>query len=337
MVRYSPPPRGPFFYTSPRSPPLALPAFSRLSPFHMLPPIHPSSPITTLLPSPPPTDRRASRKAAKAAAIADAALALLDSVAQKPQSLAKTTAPIPSLDSPLAPSYRVATWNAASLSPQKLDALLNIMIRKRIDLVAVTETASPPGLWRYNRCVAHISSPTDSPSAGIAIILNPAHVDARAPLLVFPGGSPGRSVWFAWRGILHAALYLPPAPKSDPDRLAILLDGPPGLPTRLPRLFLGDLNARLGFLTGDSTTNPRGAILAQYLARIDYTPAPPQRPHPTFFGAPHGGCSVVDLFILSPAARPLWIKTRVTPNHLGSDHFLVLAEFALPPPPKPHQ
>lgn len=126
--------------------------------------------------------------------------------------------------------------------------------------------------------------------------------------------------------------YIPPVLDGLDDSTAYndILNSIPLLPDTI---ICGDFNARLGNITGDSTTTTRGRILTAWMEDrhllLWQTPA--------IFGVPtfctfRGGSvhqSVIDLFLSNFPAEIAEMTVR-TDLSLSSDHRLVLASLELP-------
>ena len=130
-------------------------------------------------------------------------------------------------------------------------------------------------------------------------------------------------------------LYLPP---SLPDRDVLpILDS---IPLLEHTIICGDLNARLGTLTGDARTNTRGNQLRQWIAdrQLIVLNSDLAYGKPTFlsFRNSRENSSIIDLFITNaPLSNP---AIRVYDNlSLGSDHKLLTLSFELEiMPTQPH-
>ena len=72
-----------------------------------------------------------------------------------------------------------------------------------------------------------------------------------------------------WQGVVIGLGYFPPKTTySSPEmevKLYDLLEQTLVFADGGPCVIMGDLNARMGELTGDHATNPRGRALAEYL------------------------------------------------------------------------
>ncbi|KAJ2020497.1 hypothetical protein GGI14_000795 [Coemansia sp. S680] len=95
--------------------------------------------------------------------------------------------------------------------------------------------------------------------------------------------------------------YLPPE-LDEREAIAELTDHTP-FEMDSPMLIIGDLNSRLGQLSGDDGDNPRGHILKAHIRATDMEMINTRLPVPQMTFSNHNGSSIVDLVLAEPAAK----------------------------------
>ncbi|KAJ2813116.1 hypothetical protein GGI24_006576, partial [Coemansia furcata] len=105
-------------------------------------------------------------------------------------------------------------------------------------------------------------------------------------------------------------------------------------------IIIGDLNSRLGALSGDHSENPRGNVLEAHIRATNLEVINTRLPEPQMTFVNHNGSSVVDLVLAEPAAGvtilDFWVvKTNCTEEErdrtcLRSDHNAIECRISLP-------
>ena len=121
---------------------------------------------------------------------------------------------------------------------------------------------------------------------------------------------------FLKRTYAVCSIYLPPGDPIERDDLDCLVRDLPS-----PFLLLGDFNGRHP-LWGDSTSNPRGVLLASFMEEDVSLLNSGEMTH---FYSQTGIFTAIDLSLCSPNAL-LDFNWRVLPDLYGSDHFPILLE-----------
>ncbi|KAJ2803010.1 hypothetical protein H4S07_004559, partial [Coemansia furcata] len=108
----------------------------------------------------------------------------------------------------------------------------------------------------------------------------------------------------------------------------------------MPMIIIGDLNSRLGALSGDHSGNLRGNVLEAHIRATDLEVINTRLPEPQMTFINHNGSSVVDLILAEPAAGvtilDFWVvKTNCTEEErdrtcLRSDHNAIECWISLP-------
>lgn len=129
-------------------------------------------------------------------------------------------------------------------------------------------------------------------------------------------------------------VYFPPTLPTDQ-----VLSSLSSLPRRSDTIICGDFNARLGDLTGDSRTNPRGNALSGWLQDNNLFLLNASLAHgiDTYCTFRRGevASSIIDLFItnMDPADLTTPHITVASDLSLGSDHRLLTLQFTSSPRP----
>ena len=233
----------------------------------------------------------------------------------------------------------VATWNAAGIAGKDSD-LAECAGRMALDFVFVCETwartaSRAPSeefiVWspkpRELEQTAEGRTGTGRNSHGVALWAR--HGIDRAKLRIV-GGKPGLSIWWKYGSVLYGGIYLPPRMSTE-ECLGLLGLGPETEADLERIVLLGDLNMRLGALSGDSEMTPRGQALAGHLmmerGMILMTDA---LGSPTFQAIGREGSSIVDQ-IWSNLGREHFQETGLVGDDDlgGSDHRLVYARVLM--------
>lgn len=227
-------------------------------------------------------------------------------------------------------TFKIGTLNARGLFT-KIDGINELIIKYDLDFIFITET-----WWdkkrRPGRSFIHNTGPqevlTGHPPYGTAIMINPSK-SSRFPFEVIYGGEGGKLQVFRWAEMLFIGCHIPPSGDLDDHWCEILASWLSKAKDNEPVFVLGDLNMRLGAISGDTRSNSRAKTLLPILtsAGLSFAKNPQLPPHelPTCV---HGvnGHSIVDYIFFSDGHAEL-VDYLVAQEDLGSDHLLVVTEF----------
>ncbi|KAG0804881.1 hypothetical protein G6F20_012349 [Rhizopus arrhizus] len=240
---------------------------------------------------------------------------------------------------PSSPSYSssssipltIGLWNANGLQESTAEDLLRHC--QSFSLVFITETwLLPPHRIRTSWTQFNLyGSPVINSyrgSQGVSALVSP-----RCPMAVvqFPVHTKYALGLRLGRSLRLICLYLPPSLSND-EVSSVLVS----LPLTDDTIICGDLNARLGALTGDSVANARGSVLLRWceehaLSVLNSTLAPGV---PTFLSFRGGQVkqSMIDYFLTNMTSVLRSPRMQVYSDlSLGSDHKLPFSLLLLLP------
>lgn len=223
------------------------------------------------------------------------------------------------------PSFRISLWNANGLGTTVIHDVLSHCMSS--DVLFITETwllhpSRLPTNWdQYHLYGVPVRS-TKRGSMGVSCLVSP---DCTLSVSQLP--SPNNYTLVMKIGALHiVCLYLPPSLSTT------AVDGLlSSLPIHYPNTVLcGDFNARIGDLTGDSTTNSRGRLLQQWLDthQLAILNSSLSFGQPTWAGVRNhqATTSIIDLFITDLTLSSPFIAID-SDLSLSSDHNLMHLTF----------
>ncbi|OAD79344.1 hypothetical protein PHYBLDRAFT_162418 [Phycomyces blakesleeanus NRRL 1555(-)] len=235
------------------------------------------------------------------------------------------------------PARPVGLWNANGLQPRAIKDMLNHY--QSLHMLFITETwllspARLPTSWSQFHLYGSPVAGNYRRSMGVSLLVSPScsYAVTQIPM-------PNNYALAVKIGTLRLiCLYLPP---SMPTHEA--LDILSAIPLTDDIIICGDFNARLGSVTGDYASNPRGVALEQWLEERSLTVfngvLSPCTPTYISFCNEVEISSIIDLFITNTnfANPSLHIATELS---LGSDHRLLSLSFTYnlqhsPPAPPP--
>ncbi|KAG1616379.1 hypothetical protein G6F45_012286 [Rhizopus arrhizus] len=230
------------------------------------------------------------------------------------------------ISSPSSLPLTINLWNANGLQATTVDDLLRHC--QSFSLIFITETwLLPPNKIRTPWPQFHLyGTPVDGNfrgSQGVSALVSPSF-----PLSVmqFPVHTKYTLGLQVGRSLRLICLYLPPS--LTDDEVSAALDV---LPLTQDTIICGDLNTRLGAVTGDSRSNTRGPLLRDWVEERGLSILNSSLAHgvPTYLSYRNGRVmsSIVDYFItnLPCLNRPqLQVYTDLS---LGSDHKLMSLSF----------
>ena len=220
--------------------------------------------------------------------------------------------------------FKIGVWNANGLQATTINDILQHC--HSLHMLFITETwflhpSRIPTAWQQHHIYGTPVAGNYRGSMGICALISP-----NCPYPVRQVAIHNRyTIGFAIRNIQIRCLYLPP---SIPDEEAIEVIR--SIPLQQDMIICGDLNARLGQMTGDHDQNPRGTMLKDWILEQELIVHNGYlaRGTPTYlsFRNDQEISNIIDLFITnftltSPAME---IKTELS---LGSDHKLTTLDF----------
>ena len=221
-------------------------------------------------------------------------------------------------------NINISLWNANGLQATSVSEILNYC--EPNTLLFITETwLLPPTALRTDWKQFHLYGiPVQGNYRGQMGITALVHPSFPYPVTSIP--MPNKFTLALKVGNLRAVcMYLPP---SIADEEAIVaLDTIPLLPDTI---ICGDLNARLGDITGDYDVNARGRALKEWIQdrRLHVLNGTLAHGQPTFLSYRRGQeiSSIIDLFLTNfpPVSATLKIRQELS---LGSDHKLMTLSF----------
>ncbi|KAG1534405.1 hypothetical protein G6F51_012115 [Rhizopus arrhizus] len=221
----------------------------------------------------------------------------------------------------------IGLWNANGLQESTAEDLLRHC--QSFSLVFITETwLLPPHRIRTSWTQFNLyGSPVINSyrgSQGVSALVSP-----RCPMAVvqFPVHTKYALGLRLGRSLRLICLYLPPSLSND-EVSSVLVS----LPLTDDTIICGDLNARLGAITGDSVANARGSVLLRWceehgLSVLNSTLAPGV---PTFLSFRGGQVkqSMIDYFLTNMTSVLRSPRMQVYSDlSLGSDHKLLSLSF----------
>ena len=236
-------------------------------------------------------------------------------------------------------SATIGLWNANGLQATAIDDVLQHCTT--FDLLFITETwlLSPtriPTTWQQHHLYGTPVRGSYRGANGVTALISPS-----SPFTFTPISIPNRfSLGVIMGDTTIICLYIPPSlPIAE---VQPIFDS---IPFSNNTIICGDLNARLGPLTGDRLTNTRGTLLRNWLTHRNLTVwnASLAAGIPTYRSFRHNQSltSIVDLFISDCQLTDPSI-TVCSDLSLGSDHTLLCLSFrpttaaltSSPPPPQ---
>jgi hypothetical protein len=232
----------------------------------------------------------------------------------------------------------IGLWNANGLQRSAIDDALSTPFALQTDILLISETwlLHPnrlPTSWNQFHNYGTAVPNSYRGSLGISLLVNPAFT---LPIHVLPHSSP-YLITARIGDLTIIGTYFPPSLTTD--TVLALLDK---INLTTNTILLGDFNARLGPLTGDTRQNPRGIRLRHWLTDRQLTLWTSTLAFgiPTYATYRDGQLhqSVIDLVLSNhPLVDP---SIQVFSDYsLGSDHrplllsFYVADQATLPPPP----
>lgn len=220
-------------------------------------------------------------------------------------------------------SFNLSLWNANGLKTTTIQDVLSHVSNS--DLLFITETWLTSGYLPINWSQFHLYG-TKVPGAfnrgsgGVSILVSPS-----CPFTVsqLPSSNP-YTLSLKVDSITIHCIYFPPNLSNE-----LVFSIFNSLLTAHDTIILGDFNARLGGLTGDSITNPRGTALKPWLEENDFRVLNATLAYgiPTFnaFRNDVELCSIIDLLLtnIPETSMPYSHMVVETELSLGSDHRLV--------------
>lgn len=232
---------------------------------------------------------------------------------------------------------KILQLNATGLSG-KCDEILETMLTEQITFAFISETWLKPGT-KPHEIVLHSFTgtlPTNMVTHqhhGLAILIHPFFVDKTGPDLlevlhvesdVDPTHGPYILVVRLLKKHVVAFCYLSPTKDNTEiaDTLTKICDQFPKL-----EVIFGDLNMRIGIISGDTITNTRGSLLHDVIQCRGFNFVEYDNPGcPTYNTS--NGASIVDLFYATPSLHSRYISCKVLDeNDIGSDHLPCLLEL----------
>ena len=227
----------------------------------------------------------------------------------------------------------LSLWNANGLRASVVHDVLSHVLNSHVLLVTETwlTSGSFPTNWsQFHLYGTKVSGASGRGSGGITAFVSPS---CPYPVSQLPSYNPHTLSLKVGTLTVHC-VYFPP-PLSTDKVLSILSS----LPMTKDTILCGDFNARLGSLTGDVATNPRGVALKPWLEEFDLSVLNASLAYGvktfTTFRRQKEASSIIDLFLTNIGAAAMLNPQLVVESDLslGSDHRLMLLTFEYVAPP----
>ena len=221
-------------------------------------------------------------------------------------------------------SITIGLWNANGLQATSINDVLNNCTF--LSMLFITETwllppTRLPTNWKQHHIYGTPVAGGYRGSMGICALISPS---CRIPIIQEPVHN-RYSIGFKIGDLHIRCLYLPPS-LDDEEALTIIQS----IPLTRNTIICGDLNARLGNLTGDHDSNLRGGLLKRWIQEQDLIVQNgllvPGIPTYLSFRNNREISSIIDLIITNfePQQASMHIQTELS---LGSDHKLLSFSF----------
>ena len=225
----------------------------------------------------------------------------------------------------------VATLNVHGLSG-RVEDVMKLVIAHNIDLLFLCETWSGVGTRSPHETIIGFTPYPDKKygntrkSCGTAFAVHPRWLGQLSDFVVDTTPHPGLTTRVRFQGVVVCGIYIPPL--EPLEKCHMLLHGVLPQNNEQPLILVGDFNMRLGAITGDTYTNPRGTHLAPWLEEQDLVLLKSDRGVPTSIQWTHAW-SIVDYIWASPliSHRVLHVRTISEDDVGGTDHRAILARF----------
>ena len=211
-----------------------------------------------------------------------------------------------------------------------LEEIIYFMDYHNFSFLMLGETwLKPSEILRHPNIVFDLRFPSQDPSRGrgihgLMVVRNPRLAECSDFEEVKRDTETHSYVWFKFRGTVFGCFYLPPSMELATCIECILSASelPEVSETGDPVFLIGDLNMRLGYLTGDTVTNLRSNI-RYTLQDLGFSWIRPNSGKWTVHTAQ--GRSIVDYVFANQEARELVSNTRIWEDDFiaGSDHRLL--------------
>ena len=211
-----------------------------------------------------------------------------------------------------------------------LEEIVHFMDHHDFSFLVLGETwLKPAEILRHPSIVFDLRFPSQDPSKGrgihgLMVVRNPKLTDYSDFEEVKRDTVTHSYIWFKFRGMVIGGFYLPPSMELTTCVECILSASelPGGLENGCPVFMVGDLNMRLGRLTGDTVVNLRSNI-KYTLQDLGLSWIRPDSGKWTFHTS--RGRSMVDYVFANREARKLASSTKIWEDDFigGSDHRLL--------------
>lgn len=236
---------------------------------------------------------------------------------------------------------RVAAWNSNGLAG-RIEELLETMVRDDISVCFVSETCIKGSNIIHPSIILSASAPSKKGIRqfyGLAVIIHPYFYQNHSSQSIITieqvdpntrQSAPNYVIATIFDKIRVAGIYLGPSLNQD-DTTTIMNEILSLMPANNKYnydVILGDFNMRVGELSGDTKTNPRGVSLNNILENARFSVLAPDHIKPTCLNAL--GSSIIDLIYTRSLMEQAQAKTLDGIN-LGSDHAIICITIPLDP------
>jgi len=225
---------------------------------------------------------------------------------------------------------RFGTLNARGLQG-KIDTIDRLITKYDLDFVFVTETWVDTRNRPFRGIVSQNPGTTNEKGRahyGTCIMTSPSR-KTRFNFEILREGEDGKLQVFRYGRILFIGCYIPPSNELDEHWCELITECINIKEANEPVVLLGDLNMRLGKLSGDKGSNPRAKTIYPLLREfnLDFARNPNLSPKSRMTYTQGIRASSIPDYIFYDTMRLSLHHYEVAQEDVGSDHLLIFAEL----------